>query len=65
MKDTFYYIAGSFCPTGMGYNYEYDVSVIEVKAPNYKDAEEKVKKFCNTHYGIREKKGYVVWDCCI
>ena len=25
MKDTFYYIAGRFCPTGMGYNYEVTV----------------------------------------
>ena len=57
MKDTFYYIAGRFCPTGMGYTYyEYDVSIIEVKVSNRKEAEEEVKKFCYNHYGVREKK---------
>ena len=57
MKDTFYYIAGRFTPSGMGFTYyEYDVSVLEVKALDYKDAEEEVKKFCYAHYGAREEK---------
>lgn len=57
MKDTFYYIAGRFTPSGMGFTYyEYDVSVLEVKALDYKDAEEEVKKFCCAHYGPQEEK---------
>lgn len=57
MKNTFYYIAGRFSPTGMGFTYyEDDVSVIEVKAVDYKDAEEEVKKFCYMMYGYREEK---------
>ena len=57
MKNTFYYIAGRFCASGMGFNYcERDVIVLEVKALDYKDAEEEVKKFCNLYYGPQEKK---------
>ena len=57
MKDIFYYITGRFTPSGMGFTYyEYDVSVIEVKAIDYKEAEEEVKKFCYAHYGAREEK---------
>lgn len=57
MKDTFYYIAGRFCASGMGFNYcERDVIILEVKAPDYKDAEEEVKKFCNMYYGVQELK---------
>ena len=57
MKDTFYYIAGRFTPSGMGFTYyEYDVSVMEVKAIDYKEAEEEVKKFCYAHYGAQEEK---------
>lgn len=57
MKNTFYYIAGRFCASGMGFNYcERDVIVLEVKALDYKDAEEEVKKFCNMYYGVQEQK---------
>lgn len=57
MKNTFYYIAGRFSPAWMGFTYyENDVSVIEVKALDYKDAEEEVKKFCYMQYGYREEK---------
>ena len=46
MKDTFYYIAGRFSPSGMGFNYcNKDVIVLEVESLDYKDAEEEVKKF--------------------
>lgn len=67
MKNTFYYIAGRFSPTGMGFTYyEDDVSVIEVKAVDYKDAEEEVKKFCYMMYGYREEKdmwyGFVAYN---
>ena len=57
MKDTFYYIAGRFSPTEMGFTYyDNDVSIIEVNALNYKDAEEEVKKFCYVYYGVQEEK---------
>lgn len=57
MKDTFYYIAGRFSPSGMGFNYcERDVIVLEVDALDYKDAEEEVKKFCYAYYGVQEEK---------
>lgn len=57
MKDTFYYIAGRFSPSGMGFNYyDKDVIVLEVEALDYKDAEEEVKKFCNAYYGVQEEK---------
>lgn len=57
MKNTFYYIAGRFCASGMGFNYcERDVIVLEVRALDYKDAEEEVKKFCNIYYGVQEEK---------
>lgn len=61
MKDTFYYIAGRFSPIEMGFTYyDNDVSIIEVKALNYKDAEEEVKKFCYAYYGVQEEKD--MWD---
>lgn len=57
MKNTFYYIAGRFCASGMGFNYcEQEVVVLEVKAIDYKDAEEEVKKFCYMYYGVQEQK---------
>ena len=57
MKDTFYYIAGRFCASGMGFNYcEQEVVVLEVRALDYKDAEEEVKKFCYMYYGVQEQK---------
>lgn len=57
MKNTFYYIAGRFCASGLGFNYcEREVVVLEVKAIDYKDAEEEVKKFCYMYYGVQEKK---------
>lgn len=57
MKNTFYYIAGRFCASGMGFSYcEREVVILEVKALDYKDAEEEAKKFCYEYYGVREKK---------
>jgi hypothetical protein len=57
MIDTFYYIAGRFCASGMGFNYcEKDVIVLEVRGIDYKDAEEEVKKFCYIYYGVQEQK---------
>lgn len=67
MKDTFYYIAGRLCASGMGFNYcEREVIVLEVRAIDYKDAEEEVKKFCYMYYGVQELKdmwyGFVAYN---
>ena len=57
MKNTFYYIAGRFCASGMGFNYcEKEVVILEVRAVDYKDAEEEVDKFCHMYYGVQEQK---------
>ena len=57
MKDTFYYIAGRFCASGMGFSYcEKEVVILEVRAVDYKDAEEEVNKFCHMYYGVQEQK---------
>ena len=62
MKNTFYYIAGRFCASGLGFNYcEREVVVLEVRAVDYKDAEEEVKKFCYMYYGYQETGSNCDW----